>query len=176
MIFNVFNAYNKRISEFGLFEILHLFFIPVCVLLPVFIWDLEYCYCILTSRYQKKPFYLIWHEKMHVILYKSLLMLFLYSVCIFVTIIIIKKNFVNFDYCFVCSKENTFNILTSSKPTKVYEEHYLSSALSFMIYMYNSGKVQLIIEKFIRISGHQMSTRSSSLAACLAWMPFDNVH
>jgi hypothetical protein len=35
--------------------------------------------------------------------------------------------------------------------------------------MYNSGKIQLTIEKFKRISGHQMSASSSSLAAFLAW-------
>jgi hypothetical protein len=42
--------------------------------------------------------------------------------------------------------------------------------------MYNSGKIQLTIEKFKRISGHQMSTSSSSLAAFLAWAPFDALH
>jgi hypothetical protein len=30
---------------------------------------------------------------------------FLYIVCIFVTIIIIKKDSVDFDYCFECSKK-----------------------------------------------------------------------
>jgi hypothetical protein len=39
--------------------------------------------------------------------------------------------------------------------------------------IYNSGKNQLTIEKFIKISGHQMSTISSSLAAFLAWTPLD---
>jgi hypothetical protein len=35
--------------------------------------------------------------------------------------------------------------------------------------MYNSGKIQLTIEKFIKISGHQNSTSLLSLAAFLAW-------
>jgi hypothetical protein len=35
--------------------------------------------------------------------------------------------------------------------------------------MYNSGTIQLTIEKFKRISGHQMSTSSSSLASFLTW-------
>jgi hypothetical protein len=42
--------------------------------------------------------------------------------------------------------------------------------------IYNSGKNQLTIEKFIRISGHQMATSSSLLAAFLAWTPFDALH
>jgi hypothetical protein len=42
--------------------------------------------------------------------------------------------------------------------------------------MYNNGKIQLTIEKFKRISGHEMSTSSSSLAAFLAWTPFDALH
>jgi hypothetical protein len=41
---------------------------------------------------------------------------------------------------------------------------------------YNSGKKQLTIEKFIRISGHQMPTSSSSLAAFLARTAFDALH
>jgi hypothetical protein len=42
------------------------------------------------------------------------------TICIFVTFIIMneKTDFVNFDYCFVCSKEKTFNILISSKTPK----------------------------------------------------------
>jgi hypothetical protein len=84
-------------------------------------------------------------------------LLFLYAVC---TFIFKKTDFVQFDYCFVCSKENTFNIFIFSKPTKVHDEQSLSSAHSYMKYMYNSGKIQITIEKFKRISGHQMSTSS----------------
>jgi hypothetical protein len=71
-------------------------------------------------------------------------------------------------------EKETFNILISSMPTKVHDEQYLLSAHSYMIY--NSGKDQLTIEQFIRISGHQMSTSSYSLAAFLDWTPFDAVH
>jgi hypothetical protein len=84
--------------------------------------------------------------------------------------------FVHFDYCFVCSKEKKINILISSKPTKVRDELCLSSAHSSMICMYNSGSIQLTIGKLIRISSHHMPPKSSSLAAQLASMPFDNVH
>jgi hypothetical protein len=42
--------------------------------------------------------------------------------------------------------------------------------------IYNSSKNQVTIEKFIKISGHQMSTSLSSLAAFLAWTPFDALH
>jgi hypothetical protein len=42
--------------------------------------------------------------------------------------------------------------------------------------IYNSDKNQLTIENIIRIFGHQMSTSSSSLAAFLAWTPFDALH
>jgi hypothetical protein len=59
-------------------------------------------------------------------------------------------------------------------PTKVHDEQFLMSAHLQMIY--NSGKTQLTIEKFIRISGHQMSTSSSLLAAFLTWTPFDALH
>jgi hypothetical protein len=93
------------------------------------------------------------------------------AVCILFTIII--KQSVQYNYCFVCSKENTFNNFIFSKPNKVHNEQCLTSAHSSMIYMYNSGKIQLTIEKFKRISGNQMSTSSSSLAAFLAWTPFD---
>jgi hypothetical protein len=83
-------------------------------------------------------------------------------------------DFVHFEYCFVCSKENTFNVLISSKPTKVHNEQCLLSSHLSMIY--NSGKTQLTTEHFIRISSHQMSTSSSSFAAFLAWTPFDALH
>jgi hypothetical protein len=78
-----------------------------------------------------------------------------------------KKDFVHFDYCFVCSKENTFNILISSKPTKVHDEQCLLSSHFSMIY--NSDKIQLTTEHFIRISSHKMSTSSSSFCciSCL---------
>jgi hypothetical protein len=66
------------------------------------------------------------------------------------------------------------NIVISSMPTKVHDEQCLSSAHSLI--SYNSGKHQLTIEKFIRISSHQMSTSSSSLAAFIAWTPFDTLH
>jgi hypothetical protein len=40
--------------------------------------------------------------------------------------------------------------------------------------IYNSGKKQNVtIERFIRISCHQMSTSSSSIIEFLAWTPFD---
>jgi hypothetical protein len=40
------NAYNQKHPEFGRFEIYTKYFIPVCVLLSVFIWGLKYSYCI----------------------------------------------------------------------------------------------------------------------------------
>jgi hypothetical protein len=51
---------------------------------------------------------------------------------------IINTEFVKFDYCFVCSKENTFNILIFIKPTKVHDKQCLSTAHSSMICMHNS--------------------------------------
>jgi hypothetical protein len=87
-----------------------------------------------------------------------ILQLFLNAVCIFITIII-KTDFVQFDYCSVCFKENTCNIFIFSKPTKVHDEQYVSRH----DILHNSGKIQLTIEKFKRISCHQMSTSSSSL-------------
>jgi hypothetical protein len=85
-------------------------------------------------------------------------------------------------FVYLLQKQTLFNLTTVlyvpkkihliffifSKPTKVHNEQCLSSAHLSMIYMFNYGKIQLTIEKFKRISGHQMTTSSSSLAEFLA--------
>jgi hypothetical protein len=73
----------------------------------------------------------------------------------------------------------TWNIIYNLKLKTIMEKSKVVLTLTFSptIYKWYTILVQNVnIERFIKISGHQMSTSSSSIIAFLAWTTFDALH
>jgi hypothetical protein len=84
----------------------------------------------LKSLELKETIFLFDMKKTHVILLYMFLCYYFYILFVYLLHLytVIKKHR-HFDYCVVCFKENTLNILISIKPTKVHDEQCLCSPI-----------------------------------------------